>query len=136
MPGKGLATKCSLRIGALLFNLPLDEACFQMSITQASSWLLQEKMSMFKYTLLPLGFFVFLVAQARIDAVDDERWIDLFTEDGVPKGWLVRRWDDVAKPVDDAGWTVKDRLLHSGQRRGTWLMSEKEYGNFVLEFEI
>src|SRR5581483_4884220 len=50
--------------------------------------------------------------------------------------WLVRRWDDVAKPVDDAGWTVKDRLLHSGQRRGTWLMSEKEYGDFILEFEI
>src|SRR5581483_6107808 len=93
-------------------------------------------MSMLNYVLLPLVSFVMLATHALTSAAGDERWANLFTEDGPPKGWLVRRWDDVAKPVDDAGWTVKDRLLHSGQRRGTWLMSEKEYGDFILEFEI
>src|SRR5262249_40355267 len=30
----------------------------------------------------------------------------------------------------------KDGVLRSGKQRGTWLMSDKEYGDFVLEFEI
>lgn len=67
-------------------------------------------------------------------AADD--YTPLFPENGVPDGWLVRRWDDVSKPVPGVGWTVKDGVLHSGKNRGTWLLSEKEYGDFVLEFEI
>jgi hypothetical protein len=60
----------------------------------------------------------------------------LFEEDGVPKGWLVRRWDDVSQPVEDSAWMIRDGVLHSGQRRGTWLMSQNEYADFALEFEI
>jgi len=60
----------------------------------------------------------------------------LFPKDGVPEGWLVRRWDDVAKPADTGvQWQVKDGVLHGSEPRGTWLVSEKEYGDFVLEFE-
>lgn len=67
-------------------------------------------------------------------------WADdfkpLFPGDGPPAGWLVREWNDLAKPVPgDVQWTVKEGVLHSAERRGTWLVSEKEYENFVLEFE-
>jgi Domain of Unknown Function (DUF1080) len=85
----------------------------------------------FGVLVLPLGF-------GRLAAItrDAGNFVDLFPDDGTPRGWLVRQWDDVAKPVADAAWTVKDGVLHSGRKRGTWLMSEKEYGDFVLEFEI
>ncbi len=62
---------------------------------------------------------------------------DPFANDGPPAGWVVREWNDLSKPVpDDTRWTVKDGALHSPSTRGTWLVSEKEYGDFVLEFEI
>jgi hypothetical protein len=62
-------------------------------------------------------------------------WQPLFPEDGVPKGWTVRRWDDVAQPAPDIVWTVRDGVLHGGEPRGSWLLSEREYGDFELEFE-
>lgn len=82
--------------------------------------------------VLFFGVFVFAAENKR-----DEGFVPLFKEDGVPKGWLVRRWDDLSKPAD-AGtvWTVKDGILHGSEPRGTWLVSEKEYGDFVLEFEF
>jgi hypothetical protein len=87
---------------------------------------------------LSVGTLVLLVGSDRLAAIatDAGSFVDLFPNDGAPRGWLVRQWDDVAKPVADAEWAVKDGVLHSGRKRGTWLMSEKEYGNFVLEFEI
>ena len=66
----------------------------------------------------------------------DEDFQPLFPDDGPPKGYTVREWNDLTKKVTVSGWTVKDGVLHSGQRRGTWLMSDKEYGDFILEFEI
>lgn len=60
----------------------------------------------------------------------------LFPRDGVPEGWQVRRWNDVAKPADEgAEWVVKDGILH-GSERGTWLFSDREYDDFELEFEF
>ena len=38
--------------------------------------------------------------------------------------------------MTQAAWTVKDGVLKSDQRRGAWLISDKEYGDFILEFEI
>jgi hypothetical protein len=64
-------------------------------------------------------------------------WTPLFSKDGPPAGWLVREWSDLAKEAPgDTQWTVKGGVLQPGTRRGTWLISEKEYGDFVLEFEI
>jgi hypothetical protein len=61
----------------------------------------------------------------------------LFPMDGVPQGWLVREWFDLAKEAPgDTQWSVKEGVLQPGTRRGTWLISEKEYGDFILEFEI
>jgi hypothetical protein len=50
-------------------------------------------------------------------------------------GWQVRRWDDVSEP-SESRWEFKDGVLHGGEPRGSWLLSEREYGNFVLEFEF
>ncbi len=37
----------------------------------------------------------------------DEDFQTLFPDDGPPKGWSVREWNDLTKKVD-APWTVKD----------------------------
>jgi len=74
-----------------------------------------------------------LLAGSGIAADEDFRL--LFPDDGPPKGWTVREWNDLTKKVD-APWTVKDGILQTGSRRGTWLVSDKEYGDFILEVEI
>ena len=62
----------------------------------------------------------------------------LFPDKGVPKGWSVRAWDDVSKPgPENAKWVVDDDgVLHGSEPRGTWLVSDKEYGDFVLEYDF
>jgi hypothetical protein len=73
-------------------------------------------------------------APAKTDA---DGFTPLFTEDGAPKGWLVRAWNDVKDPpAQPTEWKVEKGVLHGGEPRGSWLMSEKEYGDFVLEFEF
>lgn len=60
----------------------------------------------------------------------------LFPADGVPPGWRVRAWADVRDPgPEGAAWVATNGVLHGSTPRGTWLLSEKEYGDFVLEFE-
>jgi hypothetical protein len=67
----------------------------------------------------------------------DDGFVPLFPADGPPKGWVVTEWNDLAKPAaKGVTWTVKDGVLTPGKLRGTWLVSEKEYADFVLEFEI
>jgi hypothetical protein len=67
----------------------------------------------------------------------DDGYTKLFADEGPPRGWVVREWNDLSKPVpDDTRWVVQNGVLHSPQTRGTWLVSETEYGDFVLEFEI
>jgi hypothetical protein len=77
-----------------------------------------------------------VTAAARLFAAAEE-FIPLFPTDGVPKGWIVTEWNDLAKSAPKgAEWVVKGGVLTAGQQRGTWLVSEKKYGDFVLEFEI
>jgi hypothetical protein len=85
---------------------------------------------------------VFLLAAvvpglARAAEAREEGFVPLFPENGAPRGWLVTEWNDLAKPAP-AGvvWTVKDGVLQTGKQRGTWLVSEKEYTDFILEFEF
>lgn len=69
--------------------------------------------------------------------LDDSSWIPFFPYEGPPKGWIVTEWSDVAKPASkDGQWKVKEGVLYPGEKRGTWLISEKEYSDFILEFEI
>lgn len=82
---------------------------------------------------------LFALAAFRASAAEPgaDGFTPLFPADGAPKGWLVREWNDLAKPAPaEVRWTVQDGVLHGGKQRGTWLVSEKEYGDFVLEFEI
>ncbi len=66
----------------------------------------------------------------------DEGFTPLFPKDGVPQGWVVRTWSDVAQPADEGVvWKVEEGVLHGSDPRGTWLVSEKEYGDFELRFE-
>ena len=77
-----------------------------------------------------------LLSVAVGSGADNSGFVPLFPDDGVPKGWLVRRWDDISKPAEKAAtWRVENGVLQGGEPRGTWLVSEKEYGDFILEFE-
>lgn len=69
-------------------------------------------------------------------AADEPDWEPLFPEDGVPRGWTVRQWDDLRKPAaPGVVWKVEKGVLHGSEPRGTWLISEREYSDFMLEFE-
>lgn len=64
-------------------------------------------------------------------------FVPLFEKDGAPAGFVVRHWADVSQPPKDAAeWTVKEGVLTSVGARGCWLMSEKEYGDFELQYEF
>ena len=72
-----------------------------------------------------------------IPAADDHSsFVPLFPDDGVPKGWVVRKWDNVKDSADPGVlWKVQNGVLHGSEPRGTWLLSAKEYADFVLEFD-
>ena len=67
----------------------------------------------------------------------DDGWVKLFAEKGEPKGWVVRSWANVADPAPEgAKWLVDDEgVLHGSEPRGTWLVSEKTFSDFELDFE-
>lgn len=68
---------------------------------------------------------------------DADGFTKLFPEDGVLKGWSVRAWNDVKDPPPQSThWKLENGILHGGEPRGSWLMSEKEYSDFILEFEF
>ncbi len=94
-------------------------------------------MKMFRMGWLGIASLGALFVLFGTAVAEHEDFVPLFPADGPPRGWLVRAWDDLAR---DAGpeteWTVEDGVLRPGQRRGTWLVSEKEYGDFILEFEV
>jgi len=66
----------------------------------------------------------------------EEDFVRLFPKDGVPEGWLVRTWSDVSKPAEPSiKWTVEDGIL-KGSTRGTWLISKRQYSNFILKYDF
>ena len=81
--------------------------------------------------------FILLSSVSNVSAADASgEFTALFPKDGVPEGWSVRKWDDVKDPADEGvHWQVKNGVLQGSEPRGTWLVSEKEYSDFVLEFE-
>lgn len=76
-------------------------------------------------------------AARSVERDEEKGFVALFEHDGAPSGWLVRQWSDLGKEGGpDTAWQVSEGVLRPGQQRGTWLVSEKEYANFILEFEI
>ncbi len=68
---------------------------------------------------------------------DADGFIALFPKDGAPEGWVVRAWNDVKNPpAEPTVWKVENGVLHGAEPRGSWLMSEKEYSDFILEWEF
>ena len=61
----------------------------------------------------------------------------LFPENGIPEGWTVTAWNDVSQaPPEGAAWEAKDGILYGSTPRGTWLVSDRTYDNFLLEFDF
>ena len=91
----------------------------------------------FVATLAMLAVSALAHGQAASSKPDQDGFVLLFPEDGVPKGWTVRAWNDVKDPpAQPTQWKVEKGILHGGEPRGSWLMNEKEFGDFILEFEF
>jgi 3-keto-disaccharide hydrolase len=89
--------------------------------------------------ILVVALFTVLIRCSPASAESDKAGeaSSLFSEDGAPEGWTVRQWDDISKPAGtETSWVVRDGVLHGGEPRGTWVVSEREYDNFELEFEF
>lgn len=87
------------------------------------------------------GIVAFLVMNVAVPAADnkakEEGFVPLFPKDGVVKDWLVRSWSDVNQPADPrTTWVVQNGILQGGEPRGSWLLSKREYGDFVLKFDF
>ncbi len=68
---------------------------------------------------------------------DETGFVPLFPKDGIPQGWVITTWHDLAQKAPDTGsWVVRDGILHSPEKRGTWLISERQYDDFILGFEV
>lgn len=81
--------------------------------------------------------FASLAPVAHAADAKDKGFTPLFAVDGIPAGWRVRNWTDVAQdPPLGAQWVVTDGVLRGSTPRGTWLISEQEYGDFELEYEF
>lgn len=89
------------------------------------------------FSSLTIAALCMAAAHAGDENPTQEGWTVLFSQPGVPKGWTVRAWNDVGKPAPEgAVWSVdEDGVLHGSEPRGTWLVSEDRYDDFVLEFE-
>ena len=79
---------------------------------------------------------VCLCLTASLALAGEDGFEPLFADDGTPGGWIVTAWNDLAQPAEGVEWAVRDGVLHSGRERGTWLVSERQYEDFILEFEI
>lgn len=84
-----------------------------------------------------------LCVVAAASALAQPQFTDLFPTDGpVAKGWVVRTWENVKNPPQyETIWEVRDGVLYGGKSPtrkwvGTWLLSEKEYGDFILEVDF
>ena len=83
--------------------------------------------------------FLFCVFSMPVGAPSptEEGFKTLFPKEGIPEGWRVSAWSDVSKPgPEGAVWRVVNGILHGSEPRGTWLVSEREYGDFILQFEF
>ena len=68
---------------------------------------------------------------------NEAKWEPLFPNDGKPVGWFTGHWADVSNPAPEGtDWQVKDGVLTNEGIRGGWLLSDKDYCNFELEFEF
>ena len=83
-----------------------------------------------------LGCFLYSIASTQAQNDIQEGFTTLLSKDGEPEGWVVRDWADVKNPgPESARWKVIDGVLHGSEPRGTWLVSQKLYSDFILKYE-
>ncbi len=99
-------------------------------------------------TLLHL-WTLFAIHCSLFTFLPDQNEIRFFTKPGVvTEGWIVRDWVDVSRPPKwPVVWEVSaDSILYGTGRYspgttgdrwiGTWLLSEREYSDFILDVEF
>jgi len=84
-----------------------------------------------------------LLALPECVAQPEPKFTALFPDEGpVTKGWVVRTWANIKdSPEWKTIWEVRDGILYGGKSPtgkwvGTWLLSEREYGDFILETDF
>jgi hypothetical protein len=86
---------------------------------------------------LPTALLTLMLLGVGSGGAEDDGFVPLFLKDGPPQGFVLGDWADVSKPAPEgAAWIVKDGVLQSAGTRGCWLLSEKEYGDFILEYDF
>ena len=77
-------------------------------------------------------------AMSAAESKEEEGFMPLFPKDGTLEGWLVRSWSDVNQPPTNPNtkWVLQDGVLHGGEPRGSWLLSKKQYGDFILKYDF
>jgi len=84
---------------------------------------------------LILVFAVWLVLAGGVLEAGEDGFAALFPGDSL-EGWKVSDWSNLATPqrVSGTSWRMADGVLY-GLNKRTWIMSPKEYGDFVLKLE-
>ena len=88
-----------------------------------------------RYCLMIAVVSICFIACPSVADADDKGFAPLFGQAGLA-GWKVSDWSDVAAPQRAAGtpWKIENDLL-IGLNKHTWLISPREYGDFVLKLE-
>ena len=92
------------------------------------------KRSHFYFLIGVVGYVLLTGSTTALQAADDG-FAPLFPGDSL-SGWKVSDWSDLRTPqkVKGTPWKMGDGVLY-GLNKRTWIISPREYGDFVLKFD-
>ncbi len=90
--------------------------------------------SHFCFLIGVVGYILLMGGTTALQAAEDG-FAPLFKGDSLA-GWKVSDWSDLRTPqkVKGTPWKIEDGILY-GLNKRTWIVSPKEYGDFVLKFD-
>lgn len=85
--------------------------------------------------IMSIGAFAIILGSATVLQAADEGFVPLFGGDSL-EGWKVSDWSDLRTPqkVQGTPWRIESGVLY-GLNKRTWIISPKQYGDFVLKLE-